>query len=734
MFARLARVVADRPGVWVFGWVLVVGVLFVTSPSQEELSRHEPHSLLPPDQPYNRALEFEQKAFPELASQTRTVLIFVRQGGLTPADETALADLTRNLEQNHAPQHGGSVQSPFTDPRLIPRLRSADGDAAMIVVSSDSNYLTNRSVDGVDQIESIIREFIAEDLHYEITGEGGLGRDLAVVTEEAFHRTTKVTIVALLLILAVVYRAPVALFIPLATIGLSVVAALMVINQLTRVGWSTTAIEKTLIVVLLFGAGTDFALFWLSAYREQLSRLNDRREAAVAATSQTGPAIVGSAATTICGLMMLMAADLIPSYNAGRAMALSLAVALAAALTLVPAMALLMGRTLFWPKHVHSGVDDSPGEGSRFWHAVANLVTTRPKAATLVVLLLMAGPAVWGWRAHYTYDALGVIPAETSAERGRRLAEAHFTKEQLFAWNLMIRHARIGDDLEANAALAGKIADLCLPQEGVVDVWSLAAPLGAKSAGLASVGGTRWAREQAAPYYVDPDHHVLRLEVMQDAGALSTRSMHACAQVMQRVRQWLDQNLDESAALHATGLTPYILNIKSVADADHHRVIRLVLAVILVIVCVLVRDLALALVMLAATVVVFLVTIGVTERLFVTFAGMEGIDWKVRLFAFVILVAVGQDYNIFLVTRLLQERSKHPPREAARRAIIRTGAVISSCGAIMAATLGSLASTGLAFFQELGIAFAFGVLVDTFIIRPVLVPAAYLLLRGKRRD
>ncbi|MCH7813758.1 MAG: MMPL family transporter [Planctomycetes bacterium] len=181
--------------------------------------------------------------------------------------------------------------------------------------------------------------------------------------------------------------------------------------------------------------------------------------------------------------------------------------------------------------------------------------------------------------------------------------------------------------------------------------------------------------------------------------------------------------------LYATGLTPYILNIKTVADADQRRVTLLVVAVISLIVLIWVRDPGLTVCMVVATLMVYAAALGITDAFFRCVLATGGIDWKVKLFLFVVLVAIGQDYNIFMVSRIRQERKNHDPREAVGRAIVRTGSVISSCGLIMAATLGSLAATGLPLLQQLGFAFACGVLLDTFLVRPLLVPACYLLLR-----
>jgi RND superfamily putative drug exporter len=723
--------VAARPILWIVAWLIVAAGLAVTTPSPEELARIEPRSLLAADEPYNLSLKLERKAFPEIASRTRTVVIFESDAPLTAEHEAFIRNLTSQLQGEMAVDRGWTVISPTSQPLMQSRLRSEDRQSAMVVVCSDTNYLTRRSVADVEIIESTIASSLPEGLRYEITGEGGLGRDLVHSSEEAFERTTHVTLLALLVILVIVYRAPLAASVPLCAIGLSVIVAIMLLNQCMRMGWELGSIEKTIVVVLLFGSGTDYALFWLAEYRSGLGDSDARMHAAMESTRVTGPAIIASAATTVCGLVMLMAAKLLPSFNAGRALAVALTVSLLAALTLVPAMAVVLGRGLYWPRRRRPGVLNQRGG---FWQAIARTVVAHPIRSVACCLLLFAWPVYRGWNVHYTYDALGVIPQDSSAARGQELAAKHFSSEQLFSWTCILEGDRVANDVEQAVEYSKELTRICYRNPHVVDVWSLAAPLGEPTQSVAAtMAASQIGQDQSQSFYLAKNAHALRVEVMLDAPPLSDAAMVSCASVLSDIEKWSRHTFADHVTIFATGLTPYILDIKSVADADEVRVTGLVIVVIFLIVSFLVRDLLLAIVMIAATLLVFFVTLGVTEWFFVEVMGHGGIDWKVKLFAFVILVAVGQDYNIFLVTRILQENGAHELPVAVERAIASTGGVISSCGAIMAATLGSLAATGLPFFQQLGMAFALGVLVDTFLVRPILVPAAFLVIRGHRQ-
>jgi RND superfamily putative drug exporter len=737
MFTVLGRAVARHPLVIVAGWMVVGVGIRLLAPGSHTFAAREPASLLPPDQPYNRALKVAESAFPTTA-RTQTVLIVERPTGLTDADHRYLAEVARRLSDHG---HPWRVLSGETQPFLRSRLRSADGQAAMIIVNQNLNYLTRPCIAQVNEIEALAREGLPAGLSLEVTGEGGLGRDLAKSTAEAYHRTTWVTIGAVLIILLLVYRAPLAALVPLISIGTSVYVALRLLDALAALGWAVSDVERTFTVVLLFGSGTDFAMLWIARYREALAADRDaitagialreqRVQSATTATVTTAPAVIASAATTIAGLTMLLFADLSPTHEAGRVLGIALAVSLLAALTLTPAVARLMGDAFFWPRRLASR--DSGRKG--VWCRVAHVVVRRPRAVLLVAALVLAGPIWVGGHVKYRYDAFGVIPPDSSSARGRAIAERHFTADELFSWTFVVEvpPARVtGATLDK---LARELGARCAALPGVTDVWSIDAPLGRRGGrGLSGVLG----KSVAAGYYVSRNPPCIRAEVMQAKPPFSEEAMTRCARLQERLRTWARSCIGPDAHVHAIGLTPYILNVRSVSQYDQRRVMVMVVAAVAVIMVIWLRRLILAACMVGATLALYLATLGVASVVFSRWLGGPALDWKVNLFLFVVMMAVGQDYNIFLVSRLLQERRAHDARGATVAAISSTGKIISSCGLIMAATLGSIAATGLSFYQQLGFALAFGILLDTFVIRPAVVPACYLLretVRARRLD
>ncbi len=761
MFRMLAQLVCRAPWICILLWIGMAVLTGLLAPDKDQLHLSEPASLLPPDSPLNTAMRFYAEAFPDQAARSRVVLVFERPTGITPDDRNFLKTLAQRLQrEGRTGTEPWRVWSAETNPELGLRLNSADGQASMIVVGLDVNYITKRAAAVVEQVEKLARSELPLDLSLEVTGSAGIGREHNTRAQAALKRTTKVTITAVLIILALVYRSPLGALVPLVSIGISVFIAFRVLDFLALAGWSISEAERTFTVVLLFGAGTDYALFWISRYREELSGGRSRVGSAVDAMVRVGPAILASAGTTILGLTMLIWADMVIIHNSGKVLGIVLLIALLAAITLTPAVTILMGNAFFWPGSPASSF--SVGQ-RHVWPKLAKDVVRRPYVVFFGGLFLIGLPAIRSANLAPKYDSFGEVPKGSSAERGLALAKAHFSEDELFSTRFLIESADFGSDARRARSASDELAARIAAVDGVSDVWHLGAPAGGRRGGelatlLNSLPGG-WARDQVAGHYFAEQKNVLQLEVMQQHPPLSPEAVAVFKAVQNTIDEWARQTLPMhigtgSGALpmhigtsaragkeargplwsiHAVGLTPYIEDVKNLADADWARVIWLVIGVIWLIVVAVIRRVRLAIFMLVATLITYAAALGLTGWLFVDILGRSGVDYKVRILLFVVIVAVGQDYNIFLVTRMLEEIKSFDLNEAITRSVILTGPIISSCGLIMAATLGSLSSTGIDLTEQLGFACAVGILLDTFLVRPLLIPSFYLISESRWR-
>ncbi len=719
------------------GWIvsaLALGLLVGgIDPSANEVT-----NLLPEDAPYSRAVAAMRESFPRNSGLSEAVVVFERRGGkLTDDDFTAIRYVTQNIGKpsriaSESDLSGVHIRSPLSIfLRKSPLIsdESQRGQAALIVVRIPANFITHRSDRIVDHIHEILRsgEF-PEGLQTSVTGSSAFGHDYADAAERSHKQTLHVTIVAVVLILLLVYRAPAAALMPLTGISLAAFVAMKVLALAQGIGMHVGMAERIFVIVLLYGAGTDYSLFFMSRFREFLNEGLKGARAAARALDATFPAILASSGTDTAGLLMLCFAQYGAFRTTGPAVAVALLVALAAAVTLIPTAAAIAGRRLFWPGAFnHTGGGNLVGLGRRrIWPAVARLVTARPGMVFLIVLIALGAPAYSGMRLTWVYDTLTAVKPnkdETvgNAAVGLEAAKGHWPPGQIAPVQLLVRTAgglNEGDWVQFVEKLTHQLDQV----SGVTGVRSLTRPLGRKLSNLGTVLIARAGWGEIKAEYLSEDMSATRLAVVLDSPAFSLEAMETVSGLRAKLESDLN-NPHHTAELHIAGATAEMIDIRSVTQADFHRVAALSLSVIFVILVVLLRDVILSGFMAASTVLGYFATLGISQWVFTGLRGEAGLDWKVEVFLFVVMVAVGVDYSIFLVSRLAQEGKRLSVKLATARAIIHTGPVISSCGVIMAATLGSLMAGDLQLLKQLGFALSLGMLIDTFVVRPLLLPS-----------
>jgi len=728
------------------GWVALAVALALLAPTTDPATT-ETLTFLPEDSPSARAAEVVKKHFPDSAGLSQAVIVVERApgggaapstraaspGGLTPDDLVWLNGVARKLREPLPgklaavlPVSRLAVRCPGDFPRPLgpSPLISPDGAAAIAVMEVPANFVTIRSARVVEHVRRVVAAEGAgrpAGLSVAVTGSAAFGHDYAAAAELSHRRTLWVTVVAVLAILLVVFRAPLASGVLLGTISLAAVVAHFVLGIGTAMGLHVGTAETIFVFVLLYGVGVDYSLLYLSRFREFLAAGTDPHAAAAAAWTAAAPAIGASSGTDIAGLAMLSAAAFKIFQTTGYVVPIALFIALTASLTLVPAVVAILHRWLFWPgsRTGHLGSE-------RLWAAVAGVVTRRPGTVLLVTVAALGIPAVVGARLSYVYDALTGLESHYGAVRGLEMARRHWPVGQTSPATVLLE----ADTAAARAAMSGtveRVTEAIAKADGVEDVRSLSQPVGQAAKGRSGEAGVSVVlRMLAASEYLAGGGSAARLVVVMDAPGFSNRAM----ETLERIRQTCQAALPPGVTVSFAGATAEMVDIRNVTRRDFYLVAALALSVVFAIVLVLLRDPLLSAFMVAATVLSYLATLGITQAVFVGLLGAEGLDWKVQVFLFVVLVAVGQDYNIFLAARLAEESTAGSVREAARTALVRTGAIISSAGLIMAATLGSLMVGEITLLVQLGFAFAAGMLLDTFVVRPLLLPA-FAVLTGR---
>lgn len=779
MFARLATWVTRH---WVVALLVWVGLLVVCrhfAPNWDDVTKDGDFAYLPARMTSSRAEELLKRSFPELSSKSQVALIVARPGGRLHAEDfeiaNYLADLFTPKEGEESPVTAVTTyQEPLVGRKLVSPVGSS-GQATLVMLQLNNEFMAVSNMDFVRKVNRHVaavsqQEDYPDGLQLGVTGSAAIGTDMLSAAEESIRNTEYATIGLVVLILLLVYRAPGLVIVPLLAIGVSFVLATDLLAMLAHwsdtSGWFDFRIFKTskiFIVVILFGAATDYCLFLISRYREELERGLSPAEGIREALAQTGHALAASAATTILGLGAMWFADFGKFQHGGPAIAIALVVALAACLTAAPALLRMAGRFVFWPLGVkvvgqasslpkRGTLETRPTILGRFWQHVANGIVAHPGLILVASFLVLAVPAYHGVNVPVTYDLLGELSSDRLSVQGMKLLEQYFPVGETGPITVLAYQPGAQfDETEGRrriSLLTGELWELTYTDSHgeqtrpILSVRSLTNPLGDPPgafspftpAGRRKMATINHPKAKAmflattpAPEYADYQGCVTRLDLICRYDPFSKESTRLLGQIEERL---LAHAADPNSPWHGasfdfTGITAGIRDLEAVNTSDYYRIGALVTICVLSVLILLLRRPLISLYLIFTVLFGYLVSLGISRLFFTWWYGdsYDGMDWKLPIFLFVILVAVGEDYNIYLVTRVFEEQRRRGLLEGLRVAVARTGGIITSCGVIMAGTFASMLTGTLRGMFELGFALSLGVLLDTFIIRTVLVPA-----------
>ena len=669
---RIAALPCGRWTKWVVlvFWIAVFAVAGPLSAKLNSAQQNDSSAWLPSNAESTQVVELAKRfaptdIFPALVVYERA------DGAITPADQAKVAaDVKRFAGVEDVT---GEVVGP------IP---SEDGQALQVVVPIKVAEEGNGWEELTPRIEELrsISQADTGGLGVYVTGPAGYFADFASVFSGFDATLLYITALIVIVILLITYRSPVLWLLPLTTVFVSLTAAQAVIYLLARNGGLTVNGQSAFILtVLVFGAGTDYALLLTARYREELRRHEDRHEAMAVALGRAAPAIIASAATVILSLLCLLVAELSSTKSLGPVMAIGVAVGLCAMITLLPALLVIFGRWVFWPLRPVVGSAEPTERG--IWARIGQRMAPRPRVVWLAAAAALA------------VMALGVTGLEAE---GLQSKDSFRTPPEAVAGEeVLARHfaAGAGNPVQVvgNAAAADQLQAALAGTDGVTAV----TPPVVKD-GLAYLEGTLTSSADSQASYDLVDQ--LRSTVHAIPGA--------------------EAKVGGGSAVN--------LDILRASRHDRNLVVPLVLVVVTIILGLVLRAIVAPLLLVATVVLSFAAALGVSTLVFENVFGFAGADPSFPLWTFVFLVALGTDYNIFLMTRVHEESRRHGTRRGALIGLAATGGVITSAGVVLAGTFAALGSLPLVFVTEIGFAVAFGVLLDTFVVRSVLVTALNL--------
>lgn len=667
---RTARILV--PLVLLIAWLGVGGTLGPYAGKLGEVATNDQAAFLPQSAESTRVSE-EQKAFSADEALPALVVWTAKDGGRLPADAREAA--TRTL--------ASLADAGFTAGRPSPALASEDGEALEGVVPLHTDLDELQPV--LDEIKEAAGKVPGTEAV--IAGPAASQADLSDAFAGIDGLLLGVALIAVLLILLVVYRSVllplVIIFGAVLALGLAcAVVYALAQRDVVRVDGQVQGILS----ILVIGAATDYALLLTARFREELSLHGDRFTAMRLAWRQSFGPITASAATVALGLLALLLSDLTNNRALGPVGAIGIVCSVFSALTFLPAALVLLGRAAYWPARPKV---TGTGGSHRLWQRVADRVDRTPRKVWAITLAALVACAAF---------------APTLTSRGVPLDEIFVNDApSVSAQETLSRHFPGG---AGNPAVV--IADA-----GQVDEVVAAAK---KTEGVASVAPVTESGRPGggAPRVVDGR---VRIDATLQDGADSDAAKETVARLRTAVHA-----VDGADAV-VGGYTAQQYDTQRTAEADRNLIMPVVLAIILVILIALLRSLVTPLLLVLTVALNFAATLGIASLVFTHVFGFTGTDASVPLYGFVFLVALGVDYNIFLMSRVREETALHGTREGVRRGLTTTGGVITSAGVVLAATFAALGVIPLAFLAQIAFIVAFGVLLDTLVVRSLLVPA-----------
>ncbi|MHB1710450.1 MAG: MMPL family transporter [Acidimicrobiales bacterium] len=721
-------------GIWVVGTIAAIQLL----PSLGSQVNNNNSAFLPASAPSVKATAL---AGPLGFSPKVSRVVIVAESPNAPLDAADAAAITREVTAARRVSQVVSVREAGFSP---------DGRAVLVLVSatfSQTNIAQGKTF--VDRLQTMLAT---------INPPAGLVFHLAgaVATNVANQTQSKKTgksvqllsILFIIVLLFFVYRSLLAPIVTLLPAALVLALSGGIIGELGAHGLKISAVTQVLLIVLILGAGTDYGLFLVFRVREELRRGLEPYEAIIHALERVGESISASAGTVILALLSLLFATFGIYQGLGIPLAIGIAVMLAAGLTLLPAMLAIFGRSVFWPSRVCS-----TDEGIGVWGRVAGRVVTRPVLTLVVGMVIFGGlaAAATGYRSA-GFGGASTAPAGSSAAAGNAALARYFPRTSANPTNLILSYATPvwADPAEVVAAArslesSGRFTKLVGPLDPggsalpATDLTRLYAALGPPN-GLAPTPPPALPA-RLVPFYgayrttstlVSPNGRTIQFEAGLVAGSPSSAAaLHAVPALREALRR--AATASGAVANGMAGEAPALYDVSATSSSDLIHIVPLAAFAIAVLLALVLRSLVAPLYLIASMVISYLAALGVAVVVFIDVKGDGGLTFLLPFLMFIFLLALGEDYNILVMTRIREEVRRLPLREAVQRAVGATGPTITAAGLVLAGTFAVLGFSGGggpsgSQIQDIGFGLAVGILMDTFFVRTIMVPSMVVLL------
>ena len=689
----LASIVTARRGKWLVlaVWVIAFAALMPLGSKLSDETKDDTASYLPESAESTEVVHILDREF-SAGETTIGLIVYQHEGGLTDADKRIIAADAKEIE-------AAGSEVPLTRRPAVPftpgaprDLVSPNGDVAYTVLTVPTDF--DKSADWGKEVREITGER-ADGMRILLTGDLGFSADAQEVFGDLDAKLLAATVLLVLVLLGLIYRAVLVALTPLLVVFFSYTVATAFVYLYAKSGASVSSNGTTILIVLMFGVGTDYSLLLVSRYREELRRIEDKHEAMGRALRRTGPTILASGLTVSLAMLVLALADTRLTSSLGPVAAIGVASAMVAGLTLLPALLTIFGRAGFWPRRALVEYDPEHPETGRqgLWRRFGDKVLERPLPALIVTVLVFAAGALGLAAYKVDYSTTNFFKESVDSVAGFNVLRDSFPAGTLAPTTVLVERS--------GGPVTQEDVDTAVRRLEQVNGVARATPTGLRS----------------------NNGEFASIDVILEGDPYKESTLD----VVPRIRDSV-ANLGPGVQGLVGAGTAIQYDYDQAIQDDLKLIVPIALVVIAIILAVLLRSLVAPLVLIASVILSFFCTLGLSI-LFIRFVvGDPGFDASLPTFAFIFLVALGIDYTIFLMARVREESRLHGTREGMLRALAATGPVITSAGIILAGTFAVLMTLPVTYTFDLGFMVALGILLDTFIVRTIMVPAAVELL------
>ncbi|NUR59967.1 MAG: MMPL family transporter [Catenulispora sp.] len=702
MFGRLGRFVVHNPWKVIVGWIVAAVALVALGPSLSSVTNDNQSSFLPHKYESVQAKDALDKAFPSASGQTATIVVRPVSDGatLSQADQKKITDLAATVTGDKvagiAGVQAGQVAPKQTSQLMFAKLVADQGDQ-------------KASSDAVKALRAdLAAKLNGSGLKAEVTGDAAMGLD----TQDSSNKATSIVMMATLLLIIVlmgfIFRGVIAVLLPILSVFLVMMVSQPVIALMSKAfGLHVQSFLEIMLVVVLFGIGTDYIVFLLFRLRERLRAGDTIEEAVVTTVERVGEAIASAAAAVIIAFSALALATFKAFTSLGPALAIAVFVMLLAGLTLVPALMVKLGTKIFWPGKKWRRIP-SAGPARR----AGNLVGAKPLAVTLVSFVIMAGLAIGAVGFKADYDQQAQLPANVESTKAIKDMQAGgFPQGATAATDVIV------------TATDGKPLDKAALEQYAQRVGAASPEMGGVMPFPARDG------KPAQNVAYNADGTAAHIQVLTKDSPFAAKAMSAVNGPL--------KNLAHSAAPAGStalvgGATAALSDIQAANSRDLSVILPVAAALIFLVLALQLRALVAPLYLMVAVGLGYAGTLGASVLMFQNLQGKPGMMFMLPVMVYLFVVAIGTDYNILMISRLREEaREGNPPRRAAALAVEHAGPSVASAGLILAGTFASLMLGGLAMMQQIGFAVSVGISIAAFLMSMFLVPAFTALIGDK---